>query len=164
MYISIIIFKHVLSTADFFKILIHFLKFVEKFKETMRKPMEMTFVMGNLGDNPPAIMPIKKPDAKNKTKILSQLAKLGDDGDKDKEGQLPGESKKLPTDCKHTAISHNVTLKGSFYFFYEYVRKRKKKLNNHRITSNIRSIVKHENHCIFSSDTCRSSTAETERK
>ena len=121
-------------------------------------------MMGNLGDNPPAIMPIKKPDAKNKTKILSQLAKLGDDGDKDKDGQLPGEIKKLPTDCKHTAISHNVTLKGSFYFFYKYVRKKKKKLSNYWITSKIRSIVKHENHCIFSSDTCQSCISERERK
>ncbi len=72
----------------------------------------MTLVMGNLGDSRPADTPKKKPDVKNKAKIASQLAKLGEDNDKDKEGSLPGESHKGSSDCKPSPVMHNVTLKG----------------------------------------------------
>eukprot|EP00794_Sanderia_malayensis_P012056 gene12056-13299_t len=84
----------------------------EKFKETLRKPMEMTFLMGNLGDSQPANAPKKKQDVKSKAKIASQLAKLDEDVGKDKEGHLPGEEHKASSDCKPLSVVHNVTLKG----------------------------------------------------
>ena len=95
---------------DEFNLLL-FLHILEKFKEQLRKPVQL--VIGNLGDSRPAEAGSKKAGGKSKDAIAAQLAKLGDDkGDENKEGSLPGGEKKKPVDCNPAPIAHNVTLKG----------------------------------------------------
>ena len=90
---------------------ISFSNFIEKFKEQLRKPVQL--VIGNLGDTRPAETAAKKTEGKSKEAIAAQLAKLGDSKpDENKEGGLPGEGEKKAAECKQAPISHNVTLKG----------------------------------------------------